>query len=97
MSILIFLIVLFVLVLVHELGHFIVAKWTGMRVDEFGIGFPPRLFGIRRGETLYSFNIFPIGGFVKIYGEDGTDVPSSPASSKARGHRSEASADAGEG
>ncbi len=70
MSILIFLIVLFVLVLVHELGHFAVAKWTGMRVDEFGIGFPPKLFGVRRGETEYTFNLFPIGGFVKIYGED---------------------------
>lgn len=70
MSILIFLLVLFVLVLVHELGHFAVAKWTGMRVDEFGIGFPPKVFGIRRGETEYTFNLFPIGGFVKIYGED---------------------------
>jgi regulator of sigma E protease len=70
MSILIFLAVLFVLVLVHELGHFAMAKWTGMRVDEFGIGFPPKLFGITRGETEYSFNLFPIGGFVKIFGED---------------------------
>jgi len=70
MSILIFLGVLFVLVLVHELGHFAVAKWTGMRVDEFGIGFPPKLFGIKKGETLYSINVFPIGGFVKIHGED---------------------------
>ncbi len=70
MSILTFLIVLFILVLVHELGHFAIAKWTGMRVDEFGIGFPPKLFGIRRGETEYTINLFPIGGFVKIYGED---------------------------
>ncbi len=70
MSILIFLAVLFVLVLVHELGHFAVAKWTGMRVDEFGIGFPPRLFGIKKGETEYTLNLFPIGGFVKIFGED---------------------------
>jgi len=70
MSILIFLIVLFVLVLVHELGHFVVAKLTKMRVDEFGIGFPPRLFSVQKGETRYSFNLFPIGGFVKIYGEN---------------------------
>jgi regulator of sigma E protease len=70
MSIITFLFVLFVLVLVHELGHFAIAKWTGMRVDEFGIGFPPKLFGIRRGETEYTLNLFPIGGFVKIYGED---------------------------
>ncbi len=74
MSVIIFLGVLFVLVLVHELGHFMTAKWTGMRVDEFGIGFPPKLFGIRKGETLYSFNIFPVGGFVKIYGEDSMGV-----------------------
>lgn len=96
MSILIFLGVLFVLVLVHELGHFAVAKWTGMRVDEFGIGFPPKLFGIKRGETLYSINLLPLGGFVKIFGEDGTDVPSSPVSSEARDRRSEALAEAGE-
>jgi len=71
MAILTFLVVLFVLVLVHEFGHFAVAKLTGMRVDEFGIGFPPRLFGIKRGETTYSLNLFPIGGFVKILGENG--------------------------
>lgn len=70
MSILIFLGVLFVLVLVHELGHFAVAKWTKMRVDEFGIGFPPRILSVTKGETRYSFNLFPIGGFVKIFGED---------------------------
>lgn len=71
MSVLIFLGILFVLVLVHELGHFAVAKWMGMRVDEFGIGFPPKLFGIKKGETEYTFNLLPIGGFVKIAGEDG--------------------------
>jgi regulator of sigma E protease len=73
MSILIFLLVLFVLVLVHEWGHFIVAKKTGMRVDEFGIGFPPKLFGIKKGETEYTFNALPIGGFVKIWGENGDE------------------------
>ncbi len=96
MSILIFLAVLFLLVLVHEFGHFIVAKLTGMRVDEFGIGFPPRLFGIKRGETEYTFNMFPVGGFVKIFGEDGTSAPSSPVSSETRDRRSEALAEAGE-
>ena len=70
MSVLLFFIVLFVLILVHEWGHFVVAKKTGMRVDEFGIGFPPRLFGIRRGETEYTFNALPIGGFVRICGEN---------------------------
>jgi regulator of sigma E protease len=97
MSVLIFLGVLFVLVLVHELGHFVTAKWTGMRVDEFGIGFPPRLFGMKRGETEYTFNLFPVGGFVKIAGEDATDVASSPVSSGTRDRRSEALAEAGEG
>ena len=70
MSILLFLLVLFVLVLVHEWGHFITAKKTGMRVDEFAIGFPPKLFGIKKGETEYNFNLLPIGGYVKIYGEN---------------------------
>ncbi len=70
MSILLFLAVLFVLVLVHEWGHYITAKKTGMRVDEFAIGFPPRLFSIKKGETEYSFNALPIGGYVRIYGEN---------------------------
>ena len=72
MSILLFFLVLFVLILVHEWGHFIVAKKTGMRVDEFGIGFPPKLFGIKKGETEYTFNALPIGGFVRILGENGS-------------------------
>ncbi len=59
------------LVLIHEFGHFITAKWAGIRVDEFAIGFPPRLFGIKRGETTYSVNLLPIGGFVRMPGENG--------------------------
>ena len=59
------------LVLVHEFGHFITAKWAGIRVEEFAIGFPPRLFGVQRGETMYSINLLPIGGFVKMPGENG--------------------------
>ena len=77
MTFVLFFAVLFVLILVHEWGHFIVAKKTGMRVDEFGIGFPPKLFGIKRGETEYTFNALPIGGFVRIYGENGEDVAKS--------------------
>lgn len=72
MSVLLFFVVLFVLILVHEWGHFIVAKKTGMRVDEFGIGFPPKLFGVKKGETEYTFNALPIGGFVRILGENGS-------------------------
>ncbi|MBI5045232.1 MAG: site-2 protease family protein [Candidatus Levybacteria bacterium] len=67
---LVFLIILSVLVLIHELGHFLVAKKLNIKVEEFGFGFPPRLFGIKRGETIYSINWLPIGGFVKLYGED---------------------------
>ena len=59
------------LVLVHEFGHFITAKWAGIRVDEFAIGFPPRLFSFTRGETTYSLNALPIGGYVRMPGENG--------------------------
>jgi len=85
MSIIIFLAVLFVLILVHELGHFATAKWFKMRVDEFGIGFPPKLFGIRKGETEYTFNLFPIGGFVKIYGEDSVGIEDSEGVAQTEG------------
>jgi regulator of sigma E protease len=73
MTVLIFILVLIVLILVHEFGHFVVAKLSGMRVDEFGIGYPPRIWGKKYGETLYSINALPFGGFVKIYGEDETN------------------------
>jgi regulator of sigma E protease len=70
MSILLFIIILAVLILVHEFGHFIVAKKFGIRVDEFGIGFPPKLYGKKLGETEYTINLLPFGGFVKIFGEN---------------------------
>ena len=73
MSILLFIIILAVLIFVHELGHFIAAKRAGIRVDEFGLGFPPRLWKKKIGETVYSINLFPIGGFVKIFGENPDD------------------------
>jgi regulator of sigma E protease len=63
--------ILVVLVLVHELGHFIVAKRAGITVEEFGIGFPPRIGSVMRGGTRYSLNWIPLGGFVKMLGEDG--------------------------
>ncbi|HVB19708.1 MAG TPA: M50 family metallopeptidase [Candidatus Paceibacterota bacterium] len=72
MSILIFIVVIVVLIIVHEFGHFAAAKISGMRVDEFGLGYPPRALIItKRGETLYTINWLPFGGFVKIFGEDG--------------------------
>lgn len=70
LTIVAFVVILSILVLIHELGHFLVAKKLGIKVEEFGIGFPPRVFGIKRGETLYSVNLLPVGGFVKLFGED---------------------------
>lgn len=71
MSIILFVLVLLILVLVHELGHFFVAKKFGIRVDEFGFGFPPRAKTLfKRGETIYSLNWIPFGGFVRIFGQD---------------------------
>ena len=65
------------LIFVHELGHFLTAKRFGVRVIEFGFGFPPRLFGVQYGETLYSINWIPMGGFVRMAGEeDPTEVRS---------------------
>ncbi|MBI3443478.1 site-2 protease family protein [Candidatus Woesebacteria bacterium] len=72
-TILIFLLVLSILVLVHEFGHFLVARRTGVLVEEFGIGLPPRIFGKKIGETTYSINLLPFGGFVKLHGESGEE------------------------
>ncbi|MDP1689626.1 MAG: M50 family metallopeptidase [bacterium] len=72
MSVLIFIVVIVALIVVHEFGHFVVAKWSGMRVDEFGLGYPPRALLMGKiGETEYTLNWLPFGGFVKIFGEDG--------------------------
>lgn len=70
LTIIIFVVVLLALVLIHEWGHFIAARLIGCKVEEFGFGFPPKLFSIKKGDTLYSFNALPIGGFVRIEGED---------------------------
>jgi regulator of sigma E protease len=74
-----FVVTLLVAVYLHELGHFVAAKRAGVKVEEFGIGIPPRLFGIKRGETLYSLNAIPVGAFVKAVGEDDPTVPRSLA------------------
>ena len=75
-----FFIVIAVLVLTHELGHFITARVSGVHVLEFGLGFPPRLLTIKRGETTYSLNAIPLGGFVKMAGEEDPKIPRSLAS-----------------
>jgi regulator of sigma E protease len=89
-TILIFIVILGILVFVHEFGHFIVAKKSGMQVEEFGFGFPPRIAGIQkvegkfrwvwghkmpddRSQTVYSINWIPLGGFVRIVGENNED------------------------
>lgn len=69
-TLLIFAVVVSVLVFIHEFGHFFSARKLGIVVEEFGFGFPPRLFGFRRGPTTYSINWIPFGGFVKIKGEN---------------------------
>lgn len=56
------------MIFVHELGHFLIAKKKGIKVEEFGFGYPPRLLGKKIGETTYSFNLIPMGGFVRVWG-----------------------------
>ena len=74
LSIVTFIIVLGIIVFVHEIGHFYTAKKLGIGVEEFGFGYPPKIFGIKKGGVLYSLNLIPLGGFVKIKGETGEDV-----------------------
>ena len=70
LTIIVFILILGILIFAHEFGHFISAKKAGIKVEEFGFGFPPRLFAVKKGETIYSLNLIPVGGFVKIYGEE---------------------------
>jgi len=88
-TLLIFILILGILVLVHEFGHFIVAKKSGLTVEEFGFGFPPRIFSFKVNETVYSINLLPLGGFVKILGEnDGEAGNLKSFASKSAGIRS---------
>lgn len=80
LNILVFLLVLGLLVFFHELGHFLTAKRAGIKVEEFGFGFPPRLIAFRWGETEYSLNLIPLGGFVRMLGEEDPTEPRSFAS-----------------
>lgn len=70
-TVVIFIVILGVLIFVHEFGHFILSKYLGVKVEEFGFGFPPRMLRIKRSDTVYSLNWIPLGGFVKIKGESG--------------------------
>ena len=73
-TVIIFIIVLLILVLAHEFGHFVFAKWAQVRVEEFAFGFPPRIVSIKKGDTNYSFNLIPLGGYVKLQGEEGENA-----------------------
>ena len=75
MLVIIFILLLFSsLVLLHEWGHFIMARRNGVQVDEFGFGFPPKIYGRTIKGTLYSLNLLPLGGFVRLKGEDSSDM-----------------------
>jgi len=74
-----FALVLVVLVVIHELGHFVTGKIFGVKVLEFGIGYPPRIWGFKRGETEYTINALPLGGFVRLLGEEDPTDPRSLA------------------
>ena len=78
-TVLIFLGVLSVLILIHEAGHFFTARAFGVKVLEFGMGYPPRLLSFTKGETTYSLNLLPLGGFVKLMGEEDPSDPRSLA------------------
>ena len=70
LTIISFIIILGLLIFVHEFGHFISAKLSGVKVEEFAFGFKPKIFSIKKGETTYSLNLIPIGGYVQMLGEE---------------------------
>lgn len=70
LTIIVFIVIIVLLVFVHEFGHFIVAKLTRVKVEEFAFGFPPRIISVKKGETRYALNAIPLGGYVKLLGEE---------------------------
>ena len=78
-SLLPFLGIIITLIVIHELGHFVTAKMAGVKVLEFGLGYPPRIWGVKRGETEYTINAVPLGGFVRMVGEEDPTDPRSLA------------------
>lgn len=83
-TLIIFILILGILIFVHEFGHFITAKKSGIRVEEFAFGFPPKIFSKKIGETEYSINALPLGGYVKIYGEENKEDSRDPRSFMAK-------------
>lgn len=80
LAIIIFILILGFLIFIHELGHFVLAKKLGVKVEEFGVGFPPAIWKKKKGETVYSINLIPLGGFTKMYGEEGEELLGDPRS-----------------
>ncbi len=74
-----FITIIIFIIFIHEAGHFVAAKLSGVRVEEFGFGFPPRLLSVKWGETVYSLNLLPLGGFVRMAGEEDPSEPRSLA------------------
>jgi regulator of sigma E protease len=85
MTLIIFILILSLLVFIHEFGHFLAAKRAGILVEEFGFGLPPRIWGKKIGETTYSINALPIGGFVKLFGENGEESESAEKKEETKG------------
>jgi len=79
-TILVFLAVLILLILTHEIGHFAAAKISKVKVEEFGLGLPPKIWGFKYGDTIYSINAIPFGGFTRLLGEEDPTAPGSLAS-----------------
>ena len=86
LAIIVFILILGFLVFIHEFGHFICAKKLGVRVEEFGIGYPPAIWKKKKGETVYSINLIPLGGFTKLYGEEGEEGVKDPRSFASKSH-----------
>jgi regulator of sigma E protease len=80
LTIVAFLVILSILVLAHELGHLLPAKASGVKVEEFGLGYPPKIFSFKWGDTIYSLNAIPFGGFTRMVGEEDPTFPGSLAS-----------------
>lgn len=80
LTIAIAIVVLSLIILAHELGHYTTAKLANVKVEEFGLGYPPKIFSFKRGETVYSLNAIPFGGFCKMLGEEDPEFPGSLAS-----------------
>ncbi|MFA5065786.1 MAG: M50 family metallopeptidase [Dehalococcoidia bacterium] len=80
LTIVVFLALLILLILTHEIGHFAAAKMSKVKVEEFGLGLPPRIWGYKYGETIYSINWIPFGGFTRLLGEEDPSTPGSLAS-----------------